>query len=101
MRFGSHKVLFWWTEVAVVVSLMMLPLAWVVPATTLGAAAKALRHRHQPLKAAFNAALDIAMVAFVVALLSLSGRPPLQVTDLGDLVAVIAGALIYSQLTEV
>jgi hypothetical protein len=46
MRFGSHKVLFWWTEVAVVVSLMMLPLGWVLPATALGAAAKALRRRH-------------------------------------------------------
>ena len=101
MRFGSHKVLFWWSEVAVVVSLMMLPLGWVVLATALGAAAKALRRRHQPLKAVFNAALDIAAVGFVVALLSLSGWAPLQVTELGDLVAVIAAALIYSQLTEV
>ena len=101
MRFGSHKVLFWWSEVAVVVSLMMLPLGWVVLATTFGAAAKALRRRHQPLKAVFNAALDIAAVGFVVALLSLSGWAPLQVTEIGDLVAVIAAALIYSQLTEV
>jgi diguanylate cyclase len=101
MRFGSHKVLFWWSEVAVVVSLMMLPLGWVVPATALGAAAKALRRRHQPLKAVFNAALDIAAVGLVVALLSVSGRAPLEVTDVGDLVAVIAAALIYSQLTEV
>ena len=101
MRFGSHKVLFWWSEVAVVVSLMMLPLGWVVLATTFGAAAKALRRLHQPLKAVFNAALDIAAVGFVVALLSLSGRAPLQVTEIGDLVAVIAAALIYSQLTEV
>jgi diguanylate cyclase len=101
MRFGSHKVLVWWSEVAVVVSLMMLPLGWVVLATALGAAAKALRRRHQPLKAVFNAALDIAAVGFVVALLSLSGWAPLQVTELGDLVAVIAAALIYSQLTEV
>ena len=101
MRFGSHKVLFWWSEVAVVVSLMLLPLGWVVLATTFGAAAKALRRRHQPLKAVFNAALDIAAVGFVVALLSLSGWAPLQVTEIGDLVAVIAAALIYSQLTEV
>jgi len=101
MRFGSHKVLVWWSEVAVVVSLMMLPLGWVVLATALGAAAKALRRRHQPLKAVFNAALDIAAVGFVVALLSLSGWAPLQVTEFGDLVAVIAAALIYSQLTEV
>ena len=101
MRFGSHKVLFWWSEVAVVVSLMMLPLGWVVLATAFGAAAKALRRRHQPLKAVFNAALDIAAVGFVVALLSLSGWAPLQVTEIGDLVAVIAAALIYSQLTEV
>src|SRR6185503_4894039 len=31
----------------------------------------------------------------------LSGWAPLQVTEIGDLVAVIAAALIYSQLTEV
>lgn len=101
MRVGSHKVLFWWTEVAVVLSLVMLPVGWVVPATVFGAAAKAFRHRHQPVKAVYNASMDIAAVGLVILLLDRFRTAPLDNTDIGDLAAIVLAAVVYSQLTEV
>lgn len=101
MRIGSHRWLFWWTEVAVVLSLIMLPVGWVVPATVFGAAAKAFRHRHQPTKAIFNGSMDIAAVGLVVLLLALVRDTPLDGSNIGDLVAVVLVAVVFSQLTDV
>jgi diguanylate cyclase (GGDEF)-like protein len=101
MRFGSHRVLFWWTEVAVVLSLVLLPISWVVPATVFGAAAKAFRHRRETAKAVFNASIDIASVGVTVVVLDLIRPTPLAIGNLRDLVTVVIAAVVYSQLTEV
>ena len=101
MRVGSDRMLFWWTEVAVVLALVMLPVGWVVPATVFGAAAKAFRHRRQPIKALYNASMDIAAVGLVVLLLDLIRDAPLNPADLGDLLAVVLAAMAFSQLTDV
>src|SRR5215218_2826208 len=82
MRVGSHQVLFWWTEVAVVLSLAMLPVGWVVPAMAIGGVAKAVRHRHQLVKAVYNASMDVAAIALVVLLLDRLLHTPLQMTVL-------------------
>ncbi len=101
MRVGSHRMLFWWTEVAVVLALVMLPVGWVVPATVFGAAAKAFQHRRQPIKALYNASMDIAAVGLVVLALELVRDAPLNAADVGDLLAVVLAAVVYSQLTDV
>ncbi|HEX6756761.1 MAG TPA: bifunctional diguanylate cyclase/phosphodiesterase [Mycobacteriales bacterium] len=101
MRVGSHWVLFWWTEVAVVLSLAMLPVGWVVPAMAVGGAAKAIRHRRQLVKGVYNASMDIAAIAVVVVLLSRLREMPLDLRRPADLLAVVLAAVVYSQLTDV
>lgn len=101
MRVGSHRWLFWWSEVAVVLGLVLLPLGWLVPATVFGAVAKAIRFRRQPAKAIFNGALDVTATGLVVLLVALvlDGRP--NVADASDLLLVILAAVLFSQCTDV
>ncbi|HEY6746845.1 MAG TPA: bifunctional diguanylate cyclase/phosphodiesterase [Mycobacteriales bacterium] len=102
MRVGSQLVLIGWTEVAVVVGLALLPLPWVVPAIVLGCTAKFVRHRDQPIKAIYNASMDTVAAAVAVLVVgSLAGPAPLQLAHVGDVTALVLGAVIYSQLTEI
>ena len=100
MRIGSQLVLIGWTEAAVVVGLALLPPAWVVPAIALGCVSKFVRHRRQPVKAFFNASMDTLVAAVVVLVVGALTGLPLDVRRPGDVVALVVGAVVFSQLTE-
>ena len=67
-RIGNQRMDFFWSVAALAVALTLLPLAWVVPAVTLGAAAALVRQRRQPIKALFNTASPTVGAAFAVAI---------------------------------
>ncbi|MFL6128380.1 MAG: putative bifunctional diguanylate cyclase/phosphodiesterase [Mycobacteriales bacterium] len=101
VRVGSHLVLIGWTEVAVVLGLVLLPPAWVVVAIALGCGAKFVGHRDQPVKAIYNASMDTVAAAVVVGLVGLLAHPPLDVGRPGDIFELVLAAVLYSQLTEI
>jgi len=101
MRVGSQTVLIGWTEVAVVLGLALLPLAWVVPAIAVGCGTKFIRHRREPVKAVFNASMDTVAAAAVVALVALLRGPQLDLARPVDLVVVVLAAVVYGQLTAI
>ncbi len=101
MRVGSQLYLVGWTEAAVVVGLALLPPAWVVPAIALGCIPKFIRHRHQPIKGIYNASMDTVAAAAVVLTVGLLSGLPLDISQPGDIAALVLGAVVYSQLTEI
>jgi len=101
MRVGSQLVLLGWTEAAVVVGLALLPPAWVVPAIALGCIPKFVRHRKQPIKGIYNASMDTFAAAVVVLIVGVLSGLPVDIARPGDIAALVLGAVVYSQLTEV
>jgi diguanylate cyclase (GGDEF)-like protein len=101
MRVGSQLVLLGWTEAAVVVGLALLPPAWVVPAIALGCIPKFVRHRDQPIKGIYNASMDTFAAAVVVLIVGALSGLPVDIGRPGDIAALVLGAVVYSQLTEV
>jgi diguanylate cyclase len=101
MRVGSQLVLVGWTEAAALVGLALLPPAWVVPAIAAGCAAEFLRSRGKRVKAIYNASMDIVAAAVVVLLVAGLTAPPLDPFRPADLAALVLGAVVFSQLTEI
>ena len=101
MRVGSQLVLLGWTEAAIVVGLALLPPAWVVPAIALGCIPKFVRHRAQPIKGIYNASMDTVAAAAVVLIVSSLSGLPLDLRRPSDIAALVLGAVVYSQLTEI
>jgi diguanylate cyclase (GGDEF)-like protein len=100
VRIGSQRVEFLWFDGAFAVALMLLPLAWVVPAAAVGASTHVLRQRRQPIKALFNVSSFTVGAVLAVAVALLVGGQPLTVTSPRDLGAVLLAAFVLGVWTD-
>jgi diguanylate cyclase len=100
IRLGSQRYQVVWTESALAVSLVLLPLAWVVPAFTAGVALAVASRRSWTIKTAFNLSMDTAAAAVAVGLLGMLNGP-IDADSRQDLVWVISAAILFGFLTYV
>jgi diguanylate cyclase len=100
IRLGSQRYQVVWTESALAVSLVLLPLAWVVPAFTAGVALAVASRRSWTIKTVFNLSMDTAAAAAAVGLLGLL-HGPIEADSRQDLAWVVAAAILFGFLTYV
>ncbi len=112
MRFGTHRYSFTWGELAVVLGLVLLPVAWLVLLAPLAVAPAHLLARRAPVKVAFNTMSYATGVTIAYGVIALTG-PSLEahlsepITWLRLLLATsayflwngltVAGAVAFSQ----
>lgn len=92
VRVGSSRLVFLWGDTAFVLVLVLLPLPWVVLATTVGKAVGMAVMRLKPIKSVYNAAAHTIAASAVTAVVGIAGAVvgPWQIR-LGALLAAGAG----------
>ena len=100
IRLGSQRYQVVWTESALAVSLVLLPLPWVVPAFTAGVALAVATQRDWTIKTVFNLSMDTAAAAVSVGLLGIL-HGPVNPDSPRDLVWVVGAAILFGFLTYV
>ncbi len=76
VRVGSSRLVFLWGDTAFVLALVLLPLPWVVPVTTVGKAVGMAVMRLKPIKSVYNAAAHTIAASVVVAVAGVAGGVP-------------------------
>jgi diguanylate cyclase (GGDEF)-like protein len=99
VRFGSQRIYMAWTESALAVALVLLPLAWVAPAFVVGSTLAAAARRDRPsIKTIFNVALDTTAAGAAVLVVA-AWTGPLDLSSPFDLLAVVAAGALFALLT--
>jgi len=75
IRFGTHRYSFTWSELAVIIGLVLLPVSWLVPLAIFAVGGAHTLARLAPVKAGFNALSCGAAVTAASAVLALTGGP--------------------------
>ncbi len=96
-RVGSQRVLFVWTDSAVVVALVLLPPAWVVLAVAIGAVV-GVRSRDR-IKTIYNVAMDTVAAALVAGFVALVVHGPIDVESLNEILIAVLAAWLYGSVT--
>ena len=101
IRFGSQRVMMLWSESALVIALLLLPAAWVVPATLAGSLLAAVVQRKRALiKTVFNVSQDTAAAALAVAIVTrVSGQ--VDLSSFADIGVVVLAAAVFGLTTFV
>jgi diguanylate cyclase (GGDEF)-like protein len=101
IRFGSQRFLMVWSESAVAIALLLVPLPWVALAVCAGAVlVAAVQRKRTPIKTAFNISLDTAAAGLAAAIVALwVGR--VDLASPGDLGVVVVAAAVYGWATYV
>ncbi len=95
IRVGSNRLVFLWSDTAFVLALLLLPLPWVVPVTTVGKAA-AMAILFGPVKCVYNtAAHALAATASTAAVAAVGGMSAAWPASLGML---LAAGVVYDLL---
>jgi len=97
-RLGSQRFQIVWTESAFAVSLVLLPLDWVVPGLCLGVAMAAVVRRGHPIKSIFNVSMDTVAAGATVLVIAVSGAP-VDAASLSSLLTIIAASMFFGFLT--
>jgi diguanylate cyclase (GGDEF)-like protein len=100
VRVGSQRAEFNWADAAIAVTLVLLPVAWVVPTVALAASVAFLRQRRQPIKALFNLASHIVGATLAAVVVLALATTPVTVTPRNVAVVMLAG-LIFGTWTDI
>jgi PAS domain S-box-containing protein len=97
IRWGHDQYSFTWSEVAVVLTFVLLPAPWVVLVTALGVIVLNAIARRAPVKVLFNSAAAVTGVALAVAVMGLLGGVPTMVRleHPGGWLTLLAGIVTY------
>jgi diguanylate cyclase len=100
VRVGSQRAEFNWADAAIAVTLVLLPVAWVVPTVAVAASVAFLRQRRQPIKALFNLASHVVGATLAAVVVLALATTPVTVTPRNVAVVMLAG-LIFGTWTDI
>ena len=102
VRVGGDRVVFFWGDAALVLSVGLVTPAWliVVTAPAVGLALGLLPGRQPPLKAAYNSATAVIASAAAVGALTLFGATPLHLDSTRDVIGLGLAAVIYVLISD-